>query len=119
MARATFDLLKSKEGQMASMSGATQIRAGVLRPEVIIPSPDGEKQTDEGAGETEIGGLKAGTVLRVIRVPHFGRLAKVVSLPPELQKMESETMVRVVEVEFDDGSRAIVPRANVEKLELV
>jgi len=117
MARATFDLLKSKEGHLASMNGATQIRAGVLRPEVIIPSPDGEKRSGEGPGETEVGGLKAGTLLRVIRVPHFGRLAKVVSLPPELQKMESETMVRVVEVEFDDGSRVIVPRANVELIE--
>ena len=117
MAHATFDLLKSKEGHMASMNGATQIRAGVLRPEIIIPSPDGEKQAGGVPDEAELGGLKAGTLLRVIRVPHFGRLAKVVSLPPELQKMESETMVRVVEVEFDDGSRVIVPRANVELIE--
>ncbi|MGH7474645.1 MAG: hypothetical protein ACREJW_11955, partial [Candidatus Methylomirabilales bacterium] len=37
MAKRTFDLLASKVGQRASCSGATQIRAGVIRPEVIIP----------------------------------------------------------------------------------
>lgn len=37
MARRTFDLLASKEGWKASMSGATQIRAGVIRPEILVP----------------------------------------------------------------------------------
>jgi hypothetical protein len=37
MAQKTFDLLKSKEGEMACINGATQIRAGVIRPEVVIP----------------------------------------------------------------------------------
>ncbi len=37
MAHRTFDLLKSKQGMKASVNGATQIRAGVMRPEVIVP----------------------------------------------------------------------------------
>ncbi len=37
MAKRTFDLLSAKVGQQASCSGATQIRAGVFRPEIIIP----------------------------------------------------------------------------------
>src|SRR5207237_8637445 len=36
MARKTFDLLSAHTGQQASVSGATQIRAGVIRPEIII-----------------------------------------------------------------------------------
>ena len=39
MARNTFDILRSCDGMQASISGATQIRAGVQRPEIIIPSP--------------------------------------------------------------------------------
>jgi len=39
MARRTFELLKSLEGKSASINGATQIRAGVIRPEVIVPLP--------------------------------------------------------------------------------
>ncbi|MEA3392560.1 MAG: hypothetical protein U9Q91_06235, partial [Candidatus Marinimicrobia bacterium] len=37
MADQTFKLLSSLEGNMASVNGATQIRAGVIRPEIIIP----------------------------------------------------------------------------------
>ena len=37
MAGKTFALLSAHAGQPASISGATQIRAGVIRPEIIIP----------------------------------------------------------------------------------
>ena len=37
MARKTFDILQACAGMDASMAGATQIRAGVLRPEIIVP----------------------------------------------------------------------------------
>src|SRR5690606_18236366 len=37
MATATYELLASHEGKHASVNGATQIRAGVIRPEVVIP----------------------------------------------------------------------------------
>ena len=38
-------------------------------------------------------------------------------LPSPLHKLESESKARVLEVEFEDGSKAIVPRANVEMIE--
>ena len=37
MARRTFELLKSHDGREASVNGSTQIRAGVMRPEILIP----------------------------------------------------------------------------------
>jgi hypothetical protein len=37
---------------------------------------------------------------------HFGRLGRVVSLPPELKVVDSEAKVRVLEVEFEDGAQA-------------
>jgi hypothetical protein len=83
-----------------------------MRPEIIIP--------ETGAGFTAPGhdhstGLEIGSLLRVIRQPYFGRIGKVVDLPPELKALESEAKVRVLTVEFaDDSSQAIVPRANVE-----
>ena len=54
--------------------------------------------------------------MRIIRAPYFGKIGEVVSLPPELQKMESETMVRVAEVKIDNMSY-IIPRSNLEMLE--
>jgi len=113
MARKTFDILTENNGKEASISGATQIRAGVLRPEIIIP----ESTESEHIEESEHPGLVENALLRVIRAPYFGHVGKVTDLPSELQKVESETQVRVLEVEFENGDRAIVPRANVELIE--
>ncbi len=113
MAARTFELLKANEGRGASVSGATQIRAGVIRPEVIIPAVGQEhlKETSSKAGLLEVG-----DVVRVIREPYFGKLVKVTALPSELQELESGAKVRVLEAEFD-GRRVILPRANVEMIE--
>ena len=117
MAHQTFDLFKRHQGEKACINGATQIRAGVIRPEVVIPMAGAD---DLGANVSEgsaVGGLGAGSVIRVIRHPYFGKLGKVTDLPAPLAKLESESKARVLEVEFEDGTRAIVPRANVEMIE--
>jgi len=115
MARATWELLSSHVGRRVSANGATQIRAGVLRPEIIIPAPDaGESPPDRQPAAL---GLQPGSQVRIIRQPGFGRLGTVKSLPTGVQAVECETKVRVVEVEFPGGERSIVPRANVEAIE--
>jgi hypothetical protein len=115
MAERTWTLLSSHRNEVASVSGATQIRAGVMRPEILVPHA---ARTTERAEAVGASGLEVGSLLRVIRLPHFGRIGRVVELPPELRALESEAMVRVLVIEFaDDGSRATVPRANVELIE--
>lgn len=116
MAERTWKLLGENAGRKASVSGATQIRAGVMRPEILIPM---EKSSFQGAAEVIEQGLEIGTQIRVIRRPHFGRIGRVVELPPELRPLESEARVRVLVVEFEEGGeRATVPRANVEIIAL-
>jgi len=112
MSERTFNLLKDFEGYSASVNGATQIRAGVLRPEIIIPHELKEEEAEELSQ-----GMVAGTPIRIIRQPYFGAIGKVHSLPVELQQLESESMVRVVNIELDDGKVVTVPRANVEIIE--
>ena len=128
MAQATFELLRAHDGDDASISGATQIRAGVIRPEVIItraaaagkadavaaPSPAGGPYLDAAPAPS---GLEIGAPVRCIRSPYFGKIGKVSDLPIELKEMPSETLVRVLEVELDGGDRVVVPRANVEVIE--
>ena len=113
MAKKTFDILKENAGQEASISGATQIRAGVQRPEIIIPNATNPAPTET----KKVSGLEIGALLRVIRAPYFGQVGKVSALPSELQTVESETHVRVLEVTFENGTTATVPRANVELIE--
>ena len=111
MAARTFDLLKEFEGTMASINGATQIRAGVIRPEIIIPHARGASSSTGGSGVFE---LTPGTPIRVIREPYFGLLGSVTELPPTLVTLESGTEVRVLRAKLSDGRDVTVPRANVE-----
>ena len=117
MAKRTFELLASQEGREASVNGATQIRAGVIRPEAVVPK-DGaltlEDLEEPKESEFAAGELNIGTPIRLIRAPYFGALGRVVALPPEPQEIETETKTRVLEAELVTGERVIVPRANVE-----
>lgn len=114
MADRTFKLIASQNGRPASINGATQIRAGVMRPEIVIPV---EHRGAAARHEHEPGAMDIGSQLRLIRDPYFGALAKVVSLPHALTVVETEAKVRVVEVELVNGERVILPRANVELIE--
>ncbi len=111
MAQRTFDLLKSLEGKQASLNGATQIRAGVIRPEIIVPKAEGEAAATTS---TEAFELKPGSSIRVIREPYFGLLGVVTELPAQLVTLESGTHVRVLKAKLSDGRDVTVPRANVE-----
>ncbi len=111
MAQRTFDLFKSLEGKQASVNGATQIRAGVIRPELIVPN---ENAVGDAPKADSGGMLDLGTSIRVIREPYFGCIGSVTDLPPELQVVESGTEVRVLKAKLQDGRDVTVPRANVE-----
>lgn len=111
MATRTFDLFNSLEGRAASINGATQIRAGVIRPEVIVPAIE---KLSGNVVTSSSNVLDIGTPIRIIREPYFGRLGTVSELPPELVVVESGTEVRVLKAKLDSGEDVVVPRANVE-----
>lgn len=117
MASRTFNLLSRHAGNKASISGATQIRAGVIRPEIIIPVPETGSREVADDLNAERAGLSVGDPVRIIREPYFGLIGKVASLPHELQVIETESKVRVLEVELPDGRLVTIPRANVEIIE--
>lgn len=114
MAVNTFKLLSSHAGRQASISGATQIRAGVIRPEIIIPQADAQAKV---AVRSQREGIRIGDPVRIIRDPMFGRIGEVSALPPELTKIPTESEVRVLEVKLSDGKRVVVPRTNIEVIE--
>ena len=113
MAKQTFQLLQSVAGKVASVNGATQIRAGVLRPEIVIPLEDVEA-VDETAQKVGGGVLEIGSHVRLIRDPYFGVLGKVSDLPTEPQVLESGSKARILKVNCESGEEVTVPRANVE-----
>ncbi len=118
MAEQTFTLLKAREGMKTSINGATQIRAGVVRPEILIPlASEATGSGSDATDDTADGILEVGSSVRIIREPYFGQLGRVIELPVELQNLETEAQVRVLRVELADGEQTILPRANVEAIE--
>ena len=115
MAKKTFELLKRFEGHKSSIHGKTQIRAGVMRPEIIIPLEFKEDELQEPEAKMSL--LEIGTTIRVIRQPNFGVIGKVTGLPEKLTRVESETLVRILEAELENGQKVTIPRANVEVIE--
>lgn len=117
MARRTFELLGEFSGMEASISGATQIRAGVIRPEVIIPVEKLKGMPPPPPSKVVAGILEVGSRVRIIREPYFGELATVIELPPEPQLIDTGSKVRVLKAKLDKGGVVTVPRANVELIE--
>lgn len=116
IANRTYNLLKSLEGKMASINGATQIRAGVMRPEIIVPLNETVEESEKEEMPSQ--GMEVGILIRIINEPYFGAIGKVVELPVELQQVTSESFVRVLKVKLDDDRIVTVPRANVEIMEI-
>ena len=114
MADRAFNLLTEREGLKTSINGVTQIRAGVVRPEIVIPFESTEQPMEEAL---VAGILEVDTSIRVIREPYFGKLGRVTALPVDLQQLETGAKVRILEVELEDGAQITLPRANVELIE--
>ncbi len=116
MARYTYSLLKNMEGHIASANGATQIRAGVIRPEIVIPLPELDKVSLK-AVEKEMAIVEIDSPIRAIRVPYFGMLGTIKDMPTELDLIDSEAHVRIFGVSLEAGGDITIPRANVEIIE--
>ena len=114
MADKTFELLKKFEGRQASMHGKTQIRAGVIRPEIIIPLEFTKEDLVYQKPKDSL--LIPGKHIRIIRQPGFGKIGKITGLPEVPISVESETKVRILTAEVD-GKELTIPRANVEVIE--
>lgn len=116
MAKKTFYLLKKFEGYQTSIHGRTQIRAGVIRPEIIIPLDFKEEELI--ALKPKMSTLEIGGTIRIIRQPNFGMIGRITKLPESLFNVESETKVRILEAELENGQNVTIPRANVEVIEV-
>ena len=111
MSKRITELARTLHGRSASVNGATQVRAGAMRPEVIVARAGSGA---ERAVETPPRVLEVGAKVRIIRVPYFGEFAEVVELPNEPEAVPSGAVVRVLRARFENGSEVTVPRANVE-----
>lgn len=111
MAERTWNLLKSHSGDICSVNGASQIRAGVIRPEIIIPLAGARPSAPVIRRKVN---LEPGMTVRVIRDPYFGLWGRIVSLPGEPVLLETGGRLPVLKVELEDGRVVDVLDTNVE-----
>ncbi|MBN8550909.1 MAG: hypothetical protein J0M12_16470 [Deltaproteobacteria bacterium] len=111
MSDRVYELLSKLDGKRASVNGATQVRAGALRPEIVVPESDSAVMP---AQPEQNRGLTLGAAIRIIRVPYFGKYASVHELPQEMQQIETGAYARILKAKLADGRIVTVPRANVE-----
>ena len=112
MAEKRWELLSQNDGNMVSLNGTTQIRAGAVRPEILLP----QNPTRETAGSLRAGRFLTGARLRCVREPWFGLEGIAVAFPAEPLRLPTESVVPCVRVLFDDGTQADLPLANLEWL---
>ncbi|MBP9837631.1 MAG: hypothetical protein KBC84_02855 [Proteobacteria bacterium] len=105
------NLAKKINGKQASISGATQVRAGAIRPELIV-SEDRSLLAEKEIKEKS---LDIGSRVRMIRVPFFGQFGSIVDLPQQPHLIPSGAEVRVAKVRLEGSvEEVLIPRANLE-----
>lgn len=112
------DLANQLAGKFCSVNGATQVRAGALRPEIIVARNQLQQTSAQSssAGTSAGATLDVGAIVRAVRVPYFGQIGEVIALPHEPLQIASGATVRVVKVRLQCGQEVMIPRANVELL---
>jgi len=117
MAKWTFELLCEHQGKLASLNGSTQVRAGVIRPEVVIPLgplPEDEIPEEAATPQPPPSKPEPGRLARVLRKPYLGLWGEIVEVPDAPEQLETEVRVRVVRLRLEDGRDVTVPLANLE-----
>ncbi len=109
----TFELLSALDGKAVSVSGVTQIRAGVIRPEVLSSPLSAVTSTDTAETTAEIA---PGDRVRVIRGAAFGRIGEVRRIPRKLVRIATGARALVYEISVD-GEAHLIPRQNVERID--
>ncbi|MBX6723792.1 MAG: hypothetical protein IRY92_11260, partial [Dactylosporangium sp.] len=111
MREQAFRALQALDGREASINGATQVRAGAIRPEIIVPFPEHAGEGEAAAQADE--DFHVGQRVRLINEPYFGLVGTIREMPREDMVVETEARVPVASVDVGDRV-VVVPRKNME-----
>jgi hypothetical protein len=117
MSERAFELLAAADGQEVAISGATRLRGGLARPEVIIPLPRSSVQGRDLSASQQAPTIHLGSTARVLSGSYLGRIGKVSALPPRPQLLPSGILARAAELTLTNGTRVLLPLLNLEVLE--
>ncbi len=108
MSETTFNMLKSIDSSYVSINGATQIRAGVIRPEIIM-SKDNENLSNKNEDVT----LKIGSKVRIMSEPYLCQYGFISHIFDKPIMLETGNMANCVEIDLNNN-KVVIPRTNIE-----
>ena len=107
-----FRLLNTSEDRnVAVVADQPDVYQG-RRPVVLLPLTTAERPPEAPAAAP----LKKGALVRVVRAPYAGALARVVALPPGRVRLPNGIRAQAAEIRLESGEQALVPVANLEIL---
>jgi hypothetical protein len=113
MSAPVFHLLTTNDGREASISGKTQSRWGIARPEIVIPLPAEVRPPTLTQPGTP---LETGARVRLVRAPYLGAVGTVIALPAHPRTIETGARVLGAEVDLGQEAPVFVPLTNLEVL---
>lgn len=105
-----FKLLSTSGGRDVTLNAQSWNRFDGTRPEIIIPLDTG----GDSSQPMEVDNLTAGKEVRIVSSPYPGQTARVARIFEKPQVFPSGLRTDAAEVEFANGSRDLVPLANME-----
>ena len=114
MSPRTFETLAAYDGQEIAVDGATRLRGGLARPEIIIPlaRTTAVKWLEESGPK-----LAIGSHVRLLSHSYLGQIAQVMSLPNGPRAAQSGIIAPVADVQLAGGQRLRVPVVDLEVAE--
>jgi len=107
-----FRLLSSSESRNAAVIADTPDFYQAKRPAVLLPLETNER----APAAPEAAALEKGVLVRVVRAPYAGALARVIALPPGRVRFPNGLRAAAAEIRLENGERVLVPAANLEIL---
>ncbi len=108
--------LASLAGKRAAIDGKTQLRAGMIRPEILFANQTAAPDAIYEEAPAENRSLQPGDRVVIVRQPHFGKSAVVVALTAEQDAAVAGAKIALLAVRLESGEEIKLPLQNCQKV---
>jgi len=115
MPESAYQAMAEHEGMLVAIDGSTQLRAGVIRPEILIPLAEDIPADTKATAHTALN-LQVNDQVILIREPHFGAIGRVAAISAELQATAAQTKASLALIQLDQGECLQVPVQNCQRI---
>jgi len=115
MPESAYQAMAEHADLLVAIDGSTQLRAGVIRPEILIPLAEDIPADTKAMVNTALN-LQVNDPVILIREPHFGAIGRVAAISAELQATAAGTKASLALIQLDQGECLQVPVQNCQKI---